>query len=113
MEKPKQKAGNQKKTQKSENQQILIVEPHVIILPNFYEGDYKGPTDFCNWVIPDRLLMGAYPKRRTLLSSMLEAGVTTFINLMTSKELERIEKYGPYFDSAKKIVIENEGKFQQ
>lgn len=32
---------------------------------------------------------------------------------MTSKELDRIEKYGPYFDSAKKIVTENQGKFPQ
>ena len=58
----------------NQQQQIVIETQNEIVLPNFYEGDYKGPTDFCNWVVPDRLLMGAYPKRRTILTSMLEAG---------------------------------------
>lgn len=71
MEKPNTKKGNKK----TNNQQQIVIEiQNEIVLPNFYEGDYKGPTDFCNWVIPDRLLMGAYPKRRTILTSMLEAG---------------------------------------
>jgi len=66
-----------------------------------------GPTDFCNWVLPGRLLMGAFPKRTTLLHQILQAGITTFVSLVHPRELERLEKYGPYFDFAKKMVQEN------
>lgn len=128
MEKPNKHKGNQKSKANQKQQPDLVEIKNEIILPNFDEGDYRGPTDFSNWVVPDRLLMGAYPKRKTLLNSLLEAGmgnfffvlfllnfsgITTFINLMTPKELERIEKFGPYFDSAKKMVTENQEKFSQ
>jgi hypothetical protein len=84
-----------------------------------------GPTDFCNWVIEERLLMGAYPKRTSLLSELLKAGlfgvcatttksgITTFVSLVHQRELDRLETYGPYFATAQKLVTENPTEFLQ
>eukprot|EP01127_Copromyxa_protea_P020233 TRINITY_DN6730_c0_g1_i1.p1 TRINITY_DN6730_c0_g1~~TRINITY_DN6730_c0_g1_i1.p1 ORF type:complete len:215 (+),score=29.28 TRINITY_DN6730_c0_g1_i1:17-661(+) len=75
--------------------------------------DLAGPTAFCNWVIQDRLLMGAYPKRTTLLRDLLRAGITTFISLVHDRELARLETYGPYFATAQRLVSENSGEMTQ
>ncbi|GBG32722.1 Hypothetical Protein FCC1311_089472 [Hondaea fermentalgiana] len=48
---------------------------------------YAGPTDESNWVIPGRLMVGAYPAEAddqshdALLNAILECGVTTFVCL--------------------------------
>ena len=48
---------------------------------------YAGPTDESNWVIPGRLLVGAYPSsnhdelNEAILTSILRLGVTTFVCL--------------------------------
>jgi hypothetical protein len=86
--KPQPKKVPVSKTNRNNNNNDGNVEiKHELVIPNFEEGDYKGPTDFSNWVIPGmgnfivslpeiigRLLMGAYPKRKTLLCSLLETG---------------------------------------
>jgi len=77
------------------------------------ETNLAGPTDYSNWIIPDRFLMGAYPKRKTDLLAILQAGVTTFINLIHGQELERLAKYGPYFEIAKKELEENKDSYKQ
>lgn len=47
----------------------------------------RGPTPWCNWVIKRHMLAGAYPASlddrdtEDILSTLLEAGVTTFVCL--------------------------------
>eukprot|EP01124_Arcella_intermedia_P018556 TRINITY_DN2555_c0_g1_i2.p1 TRINITY_DN2555_c0_g1~~TRINITY_DN2555_c0_g1_i2.p1 ORF type:complete len:241 (-),score=59.51 TRINITY_DN2555_c0_g1_i2:17-739(-) len=85
----------------------------VLKLPDLDEEgmDLQGPNDFSNWVLPGRLLMGAYPKRKADLLTLLQAGVTTFINLIHGQELERMEKYGSYFELAKKELTDNKTSY--
>eukprot|EP01126_Amoeba_proteus_P016939 TRINITY_DN17981_c0_g1_i1.p2 TRINITY_DN17981_c0_g1~~TRINITY_DN17981_c0_g1_i1.p2 ORF type:complete len:219 (+),score=48.21 TRINITY_DN17981_c0_g1_i1:69-725(+) len=111
-QKPQQNQRQNQKPQQNHKQKQELQEPLKVelILPDV-GTDLVGPTDYCCWVFPGRLLMGAYPKRTSLLSCILKAGITTFINLMHSKELERIETYGPYFETAKKLVSENIDEF--
>ena len=51
-----------------------------------FEG-YVGPTGESNWVIPQMLLVGAYPANEhdsdtfDLLTGILKQGVTTFVCL--------------------------------
>jgi hypothetical protein len=42
------------------------------------EDDLSGPTEWTNWVIPGHLLVGAYPKDKTLLRDILSAGNSCF-----------------------------------
>jgi protein-tyrosine phosphatase len=50
-------------------------------------GDERAPTDRSYWVVPGRLIAGAYPGRadragsRSPLELLLEAGVRAFVNL--------------------------------
>lgn len=72
-------------------QQQRAAEPVVatLSLPSDNE-DLSGPTDFCNWVLPGRLLMGAYPKRTSLLKDLLvHGGITCFVSLVHHRELDR------------------------
>ena len=50
--------------------------------------EYRGPTDESNWVIPDRLLVGAYPgeaeddaEHIQILRGILALGISTFVCL--------------------------------
>mmetsp|Transcript_19221 Transcript_19221/g.34210 ORF Transcript_19221/g.34210 Transcript_19221/m.34210 type:complete len:353 (-) Transcript_19221:316-1374(-) len=63
-------------------------------LPTFKQvqesrDEYVGPTDESNWVIPGKLLVGAYPAEASdsaheeRLSSILACGVTTFVCLQS------------------------------
>ena len=48
---------------------------------------FAGPTEESNWVIKDRLLVGAYPSsvyddaNARILSGILKLGITTFVCL--------------------------------
>ena len=52
-----------------------------------HRDTYLGPTEESNWVLPGRLLVGAYPshdddgKNDDILRSILSLGVTTFVCL--------------------------------
>jgi len=54
----------------------------------------RAPTPQSYWVLPGKLLAGAYPgadvlhATRQVLQSLLDAGIRQFINLMASGELE-------------------------
>lgn len=56
---------------------------------------YAGPTANSNWVLPGRLLAGAYPGSRdkdehlSIVRNIVSAGVTTFVCLIPYDELER------------------------
>eukprot|EP01121_Diplochlamys_sp_Union-15-3_P000393 TRINITY_DN10367_c0_g1_i7.p1 TRINITY_DN10367_c0_g1~~TRINITY_DN10367_c0_g1_i7.p1 ORF type:complete len:239 (+),score=34.28 TRINITY_DN10367_c0_g1_i7:96-812(+) len=84
----------------------VIPPPAKLSLPES-GTDLKGPTKWCNWVIPGRLLMGAYPKSKTLIENILHAGITTFISLVHEVELKRLEPRGPYFTLCQTLVTEN------
>merc|ERR1711974_127850 len=68
--------------------------------------DMAGPTNWCNWLIKDQILVGAYPKKKLLLRDILATGVTHFVCLMEQKELDRQGK--PYLPIAQALVTENE-----
>ena len=59
-------------------------------------------TPMSNWVIPGKLMQGAYPGDKDLqlhkdkLDAILSSGVTTFISLMEEKESKRFRSYKDY-----------------
>ena len=63
------------------------------------EGQWpSNPTDFCNWLIPQKLLIGGYPYPRidyriNHLDKLLALGVNAFISLVEDHE---IVKFGDY-----------------
>jgi protein-tyrosine phosphatase len=81
--------------------------------------DYCGPSDESNWVLPDVLLVGAFPgvpdddENWELITSILGLGVTTFVCLQDEYSDEapeedwRYERNGairPYFRDVREIV---------
>jgi len=80
--------------------------------------DYIGPTDESNWVIPEILLVGAYPsslddeENFQILSSLLNLKVTTFVCLqqeyvhegVTEIMWRRGDYLRPYFKDAVEIA---------
>mmetsp|Transcript_77942 Transcript_77942/g.156008 ORF Transcript_77942/g.156008 Transcript_77942/m.156008 type:complete len:541 (+) Transcript_77942:72-1694(+) len=81
--------------------------------------DYCGPSDESNWVIPDVLLVGAFPgcpdddENWELITSILSLGVTTFVCLQDEysddapEEDWRYERNGairPYFRDVREMV---------
>jgi len=79
---------------------------------------YRGPTEESNWVIYNRLLVGAYPSSQhdptntAIITSLLRLGVTTFVCLqqeyqhegVTEAEWRSGAKLRPYIFDAIKIV---------
>ena len=74
---------------------------------------YVGPTDESNWVLPGRLMVGAFPgvsddrENDRLLNSILNCGVTTFVCLQREYDPEAPESawrsgaaIRPYYPSA-------------
>ena len=59
---------------------------------NMPRARYIGPTEESNWVLPGRLLVGAYPSavddalNEKILTSILRLGVTTFVCLQKEYE---------------------------
>ncbi|KAJ3113863.1 hypothetical protein HK098_007534 [Nowakowskiella sp. JEL0407] len=74
--------------------------PDITTFPN-------GPTTHSNWVIPQRLIAGAYPghkddnPHKELIDSVLAAGVSTFVCVQTANELRHFNPYQPYAKSKK------------
>ncbi|ORX97933.1 phosphatases II [Basidiobolus meristosporus CBS 931.73] len=58
-----------------------------------------NPTPYSNWVIPEKVICGAYPMVRDkekcvdYLRSLLSAGVTTFVCLQEESELSMLPEY--------------------
>lgn len=86
---------------------------------------YVGPTPESNWVIPGRLLVGAYPASQSdvetfeLLISILKQGVTSFVCLQqeyrTHGVTEAMWRGGhalrPYFEDVK-LIVKNKSMFK-
>ena len=72
------------------------------------EYTMAGPIDTSNWVVPGRVIMGAYPgaiqepEHSAIVRKLVECGaVTTFCCLQEVKELER---YTPYRQVARDVA---------
>ena len=70
-------------------------------LPALEARSYAGPHAASNWVLPGRLIAGGYPGSRdeeehdSIVTSIMQCGVTTFVCLQPKDELERFRAYGP------------------
>lgn len=59
-------------------------------------------TPMSNWVIPGKLMQGAYPGDKDLqlhkdkLDAILDSGVTTFVSLMEENETKKFRPYKDY-----------------
>jgi len=69
----------------------------------------KSPTPFSYWVVPSRLLAGAYPghpdqvQHEAKIHMLVYAGVQMFVNLMEANESDGQGKsFVPYLESAKR-----------
>ena len=82
-----------------------VVEQHQ--KHNSYLAMMAGPTDTARWVIPGRIMAGAYPegkaRRRgrqptpsSTIGQALINGIGTFVILMTRQELKDLEQFGGY-----------------
>ncbi|EFC37029.1 predicted protein [Naegleria gruberi] len=71
--------------------------------PLFKEIHY-GPTDTSNWLIPNRILMSAYPgdlnleKSKIKISQLLKSGINCFVCLQLKEELNRFIPYKPLIE---------------
>lgn len=85
---------------------------------------YCGPTPESNWVIPGKLLVGAYPASQDdtetfeLLTSILRLGVNQFICLqleyksdVTEAMWRRGQALRPYYEDVK-LLVKNKHKFK-
>lgn len=63
-------------------------------LPNLHRpldiNKYRGPTEYCNWVIPNILLVGGFPRRSSNITDIIESGPDVFVCLVEQFELQRI-----------------------
>ncbi|MCC9608059.1 dual specificity protein phosphatase family protein [Blastopirellula sp. JC732] len=66
------------------------------------------PTSFTYWVIPSRLLAGAYPghpdpaEHRARIDALVDAGIRLFVNLMETGETnQKGQPFVPYDDVAR------------
>ena len=87
------------------------------------DGITFGPTPFCNWVIPSLLLAGGYPglptsfsieQHDSILTALVHAGVTVFVNLQEWGE----EKCGSkerreYEQRVKEIYVKETNRSKQ
>jgi hypothetical protein len=96
----------------------LEADPHITF------EKYCGPTPESNWVIPGKLLVGAYPASQDdsetfeLLTSILRLGVNQFICLqleykadVTEAMWRRGQALRPYFEDVK-LLVKNKHKFK-
>ncbi|KAF5841907.1 hypothetical protein DUNSADRAFT_10344 [Dunaliella salina] len=86
-------------------------------LPKLPAPSMAGPTPWSNWVIPGRVIAGAYPaslddvETERILSTMLELGMNTFVCLQAEVNINTPEhawrsQHGlrPYIKDAQKIL---------
>ncbi|MEW5309729.1 MAG: hypothetical protein WDW38_001591 [Sanguina aurantia] len=86
-------------------------------LPKLPAREAAGPTPWSNWVIPGRVIAGAYPaslddaETERILSTMLELGMNTFVCLQAEVNINTPEHawragHGlrPYIKDAQKIL---------
>ena len=60
---------------------------------------YKGPSDYSNWLIPNRICVGGYPRSKEV-DNIVSVGITTFVNLVEEDEQLRCGPF--YFAQSKK-----------
>mmetsp|Transcript_39935 Transcript_39935/g.88741 ORF Transcript_39935/g.88741 Transcript_39935/m.88741 type:complete len:394 (+) Transcript_39935:213-1394(+) len=86
-------------------------------LPKLPAKEMAGPTPWSNWVIPGRVIAGAYPaslddaETERILTTLLELGINTFVCLQAEVNINTPEhawrsQHGlrPYIKDAQKIL---------
>lgn len=74
--------------------------PPLPLLDDLDKESIYGPTKTSNWVIPGRLIQGAYPghqdafQHEIIVRKVLAAGVDVFVCVQTKRELEK--RFRPY-----------------
>jgi len=64
-----------------------------------------NPTTHSNWVIPNKLIIGAYPDPEgPFIPQLLAAGVTVFACLQTDPELLTFRNYRPLLPATVKWI---------
>ncbi len=73
----------------------------------------RPPTSFCYWIVPDRLLAGAYPghpdpeEHETRIHALTGAGIRVFLNLMEADETNKKgQTFVPYEDLAEQASLD-------
>jgi len=87
----------------------------------FIQSKYQGPTPESNWVIKDKLIVGAFPgyvndaENKETLTTILNCGVSTFVSLQKEYNNNNPEEnwrnnrgLRPYFKDAEKMIREKE-----
>mmetsp|Transcript_28923 Transcript_28923/g.53137 ORF Transcript_28923/g.53137 Transcript_28923/m.53137 type:complete len:379 (+) Transcript_28923:4364-5500(+) len=91
--------------------------PQLPPLPKLPAKEMAGPTPWSNWVIPGRVIAGAYPaslddnETEKILTTLLELGINTFVCLQAEVNINTPEHawrsgHGlrPYIKDAQKIL---------
>ncbi|KAF0974814.1 hypothetical protein FDP41_006288 [Naegleria fowleri] len=58
---------------------------------------YRGPSDYSNWLIPNHVCVGGYPRSKEV-DSIVSSGISTFVNLVEDDEELRCGPF--YYDHA-------------
>jgi len=83
-----------------ETEEVLRIGPLPVVHPEGTGTEtMAGPHRCCNWVVPRRVLQGAYPSQGTelevesALSGIVSSGVTQFVSLLTPQESKAYPAY--------------------
>lgn len=96
---------------------ILPPLPHLKEVES-HKQDYKGPTAFSNYIIPNILLTGSYPDHKNELKELLENGFTTFVSLeeqfqeqlgSKAKMIKEYKRQGEILAREKKVPFKYNG----
>jgi len=78
-------------------------------LPADFKAIFAGPTSCSNWLIPNAILMSAYPgdlddaKAKHKAQQYVQAGITTYVCLQTPNELKRFLPYRETIEAYQKV----------
>jgi len=115
-EKPKKQKWKQNFKNKANTKEEEVEKEETEIIfpsapPEGYNPIMAGPTDWTFWVIKNRLLAGAHPRKTSLLVDILKQDITIFVCLMPQEELDRQGKL--YFDVAKSLIAASPTEYKQ
>jgi len=69
---------------------------------DFKTKNLRGPTDWSNWILRDRILMGCFPWRIEFIEPLVQNDIMTYVCLMEEHELQ---KHGHYFPTVQQLSM--------